>query len=142
MIYSSNSPEETAKIASEFASTLTGGDVICLNGDLGVGKTVFVQALAKALGIDDYINSPTFTIVNQYEGRLPLYHFDVYRIADCDEMYEIGYDEYVYGDGVSVIEWAENIKEILPEKRYEITIKKDYDKGEDYRSIEIETRGV
>ncbi len=142
MIYSSNSPEETAKIASEFAGTLTGGDVICLNGDLGVGKTVFVQALAKALGIDDYINSPTFTIVNQYEGRLPLYHFDVYRIADCDEMYEIGYDEYVYGDGVSVIEWAENIKEILPEKRYEITIKKDYDKGEDYRSIEIETRGV
>ena len=73
---------------------------------------------------------------------MPLYHFDVYRIADCDEMYEIGYDEYVYGDGVSVIEWAENIKEILPEKRYEITIKKDYDKGEDYRSIEIETRGV
>jgi len=142
MIYDSNSPEQTAEIAREFAGGLKAGDVICLNGDLGVGKTVFVQSLAKALGINDYINSPTFTIVNQYEGDLPLYHFDVYRIADCDEMYEIGYEEYVYGDGVSVIEWAQNIKEILPEKRYEITIEKNYDKGEDYRSVRIENRGA
>lgn len=142
MIYESNSPEQTAEIARRFADTLNSGDVICLNGDLGVGKTVFVQSLAKALGINDYINSPTFTIVNQYEGRLLLYHFDVYRIADCDEMYEIGYEEYVYGDGVSVIEWAQNIKEILPEERYEITIEKNYDKGENYRSVTIEKRGA
>lgn len=142
MIYESSSPEQTAEIAKKFADELNAGDVICLNGDLGVGKTVFVQSLAKALGINDYINSPTFTIVNQYEGRLPLYHFDVYRIADCDEMYEIGYEEYVYGEGVSVIEWAQNIKEILPEKRYEITIEKNYDKGENYRSVTIEKRGV
>lgn len=142
MIYESDSPARTAQIAEEFAKTLTAGDVICLNGDLGVGKTVFVQALAKELGITDYINSPTFTIVNQYEGRLPLYHFDVYRITDCDEMYEIGYEEYVYGDGVSVIEWGQNIKEILPEKRYDISIEKNYDMGENYRSIIIENRGA
>ncbi len=138
MIYFSNSPEDTAKIACEFAKTLRAGDVICMNGDLGVGKTAFVQALAKKLGIEEYLSSPTFTIVNCYEGKFPLYHFDVYRIADSDEMYEIGYEEYVYGDGISVIEWAENIKEILPQKRYEITIKKDYEKGENYREIAIE----
>lgn len=138
MVYYSNSPEETASIADELARKLVGGDVICLNGDLGVGKTAFVQGLAKGLGILEYLSSPTFTIVNCYEGVFPLYHFDVYRIADCDEMYEIGYEEYVYGDGISVIEWAENIKEILPDKRYEITIKKDYDKGENFREISIE----
>lgn len=142
MVYESDSPQKTAEIAKEFADSLKEGDVICLNGDLGVGKTVFVQSLAKALDIDDYISSPTFTIVNQYEGRLPLYHFDVYRIADCDEMYEIGYEEYVYGDGVSVIEWGQNIADILPEKRYDITIEKNYDKGENYRLITIENRGV
>ena len=107
-------------------------------GNLGVGKTAFVQGLAKGLGIDEYLSSPTFTIVNCYEGSLPLYHFDVYRIQDEDEMYEIGYEEYVYGDGISVIEWSENIKEILPQKRYEITLEKDYDKSENYRKITIE----
>ncbi len=142
MVYESDSPQRTAEIAEEFANRLKAGDTICLNGDLGVGKTVFVQSLAKALGINDYISSPTFTIVNQYEGRLPLYHFDVYRIADSDEMYEIGYEEYVYGDGVSVIEWGQNIEDILPETRYDITIEKDYDKGENYRLITIENRGV
>jgi tRNA threonylcarbamoyladenosine biosynthesis protein TsaE len=96
-----------------------------------------VQGLAQGLGIDEPITSPTFTIVNEYEGDLPLYHFDVYRIADSDEMYEIGYDEYVYGDGVSVIEWPQLIEDILPENRYDITISKDYDKGENYRIIEI-----
>ena len=138
MIYYSNSPEDTAKIACEFAKTLIAGDVICMNGDLGVGKTAFVQALAKELGIEEYLSSPTFTIVNCYEGKFPLYHFDVYRIADSDEMYEIGYEEYVYGDGISIIEWAENIRDILPAKRYEITIKKDYENGENYREIAIE----
>ena len=138
MIYYSNSPEDTTGIAKDFAKTLVPGDVICMNGDLGVGKTAFVQGLSKELGIEEYLSSPTFTIVNCYEGKLPLYHFDVYRIADPDEMYEIGYEEYVYGDGISVIEWAENIKDILPETRYEISIKKDYEKGENYREISIE----
>ena len=138
MVYNSNSPEETAKIAGEFSKTLLPGDVICMYGDLGVGKTAFVQGLAKGLKIEEYLSSPTFTIVNCYEGRLPLYHFDVYRIADPEDMYEIGFEEYVYGDGVSVIEWAELIEEILPERRLVITIEKDYNRGEDYRSIKIE----
>ena len=138
MIYYSNSPEDTTGIAREFAKKLVPGDVICMRGDLGVGKTAFVQGLSKELGIEEYLSSPTFTIVNCYEGKMPLYHFDVYRIAEPDEMYEIGYEELVYGDGVSVIEWAENIEEILPETRYEISIKKDYEKGENYREILIE----
>lgn len=138
MIYYSNSPEDTTGIAREFAKKLVPGDVICMRGDLGVGKTAFVQGLSKELGIEEYLSSPTFTIVNCYEGKMPLYHFDVYRIADPDEMYEIGYEELVYGDGISVIEWAENIEEILPETRYEISIKKDYEKGENYREILIE----
>lgn len=141
MEYISNSYEETQQIAIEFAKTLIGGDVLCMYGDLGVGKTAFVQGLAKGLGISDHITSPTFTIVNEYSGTLPLYHFDVYRIADSDEMYEIGYEEYVYGDGVSVIEWPQLIDDILPDKRYDITISKDYDKGENYRLIEIKEVG-
>ena len=141
MKYISNSYEETQKIATDFAKTLKEGDVLCMYGDLGVGKTAFVQGLAKGLGIDEPITSPTFTIVNEYSGTLPLYHFDVYRIADSDEMYEIGYEEYVYGDGVSVIEWPQLIDDILPEKRYDIEIAKDYDKGENYRTIEIKEVG-
>lgn len=141
MKYISNSYEETQKIAADFAKTLKEGDVLCMYGDLGVGKTAFVQGLAKGLEIDDPITSPTFTIVNEYSGTLPLYHFDVYRIADSDEMYEIGYEEYVYGDGVSVIEWPQLIDDILPEKRYDIEIAKDYDKGENYRTIEIKEVG-
>ena len=141
MRYISNNYEETQKIAADFAKTLKEGDVLCMYGDLGVGKTAFVQGLAKGLGIDEPITSPTFTIVNEYSGTLPLYHFDVYRIADSDEMYEIGYEEYVYGDGVSVIEWPQLIDDILPEKRYDIEIAKDYDKGENYRTIEIKEVG-
>ena len=141
MKYISNSYEETQKIATDFAKTLKEGDVLCMYGDLGVGKTAFVQGLAKGLEIDEPITSPTFTIVNEYSGTLPLYHFDVYRIADSDEMYEIGYEEYVYGDGVSVIEWPQLIDDILPEKRYDIEIAKDYDKGENYRTIEIKEVG-
>ncbi|MGN0106864.1 MAG: tRNA (adenosine(37)-N6)-threonylcarbamoyltransferase complex ATPase subunit type 1 TsaE [Hominilimicola sp.] len=141
MKYISNSYEETQKIATDFAKTMKAGDVLCMYGDLGVGKTAFVQGLAKGLEIDEPITSPTFTIVNEYSGTLPLYHFDVYRIADSDEMYEIGYEEYVYGDGVSVIEWPQLIDDILPEKRYDIEIAKDYDKGENYRTIEIKEVG-
>lgn len=141
MKYISNSYEDTQKIAAEFANTLKEGDVICVYGDLGVGKTAFAKGLAKGLGINEPITSPTFTILNVYNSSLPLYHFDVYRIADSDEMYEIGYEEYVYGDGVSVIEWPELINDILPDKRYDIEIAKDYDKGENYRTIDIKEVG-
>lgn len=139
MIYNSNSPKETENIAKAFSKELKAGDVVCLNGDLGTGKTAFVQGLVKALGYAEPISSPTFTIVNCYETEnLPIYHFDVYRIEDPDEMYEIGYEEYVYGDGISLVEWSEKIKDILPCDRYEITIEKDYKKHEDYRKISIE----
>lgn len=137
MEYISKNYEETQKIASDFAKTLKSGDVICMYGDLGAGKTAFVQGLAKGLQIHEPITSPTFTIVNEYEGSLPLYHFDMYRIADSDEMYEIGYEEYIDGDGVSVIEWAELISDILPDDRYEVTVSKDYTQDENYRKIEI-----
>ncbi|MDD6214643.1 MAG: tRNA (adenosine(37)-N6)-threonylcarbamoyltransferase complex ATPase subunit type 1 TsaE [Firmicutes bacterium] len=141
MLYKSNSARETINIAKAFAKELKAGDVICLDGDLGAGKTAFVQGLAKGLCIDEYISSPTFTIVNCYEGRLPLYHFDVYRISDSDEMYEVGFDEYVYGNGVAVIEWSQLISDILPEKRFDVTIGKNIDVHEDYREINIEKRG-
>ncbi len=134
----SESPEMTMQLAQDFAKELKSGDVICLNGDLGAGKTAFVQGLAKGLGIDGYISSPTFTIVNEYDAPLPLYHFDVYRIGDSEEMYDIGFDEYIFGEGVCVIEWSENIADILPEHRYEITITKDYSKDENYRRITVE----
>ena len=140
MKYISNSYEDTLNIASSFAKTLSAGDVLCMYGDLGVGKTAFVQGLARGLNIDEPITSPTFTIVNEYEGTLPLYHFDVYRISDSDEMYEVGFDDYVYGEGVSVIEWCELIEDILPEKRYVIKITKDLSKGDGYREIEIEEK--
>ena len=142
MIYNSNSPKETHNIAKAFSKELKSGDVICLNGDLGTGKTAFVAGLVKALGYSEPISSPTFTIVNCYEGgTFPIYHFDVYRIEDSDEMYEIGYEEYIYGDGVTLIEWSEKISDILPLERYEITIKKNYDKHEDFREINIERIG-
>lgn len=141
MVYKSNSPKETENIAKAFAKKLEKGDVLCLSGDLGVGKTAFVQGLAKGLGIEEYISSPTFTIVNCYSGKLPFYHFDVYRIGDSEEMYEIGYEEYVYGDGISVIEWPQLISDILPEVRYDIEIKKNLDIHENFREITIEKRG-
>lgn len=132
------SAEETFKFGENIGSKAVPGQVITLTGDLGTGKTVFVQGLARGLGIDDYINSPTFTIVQIYEsGRLPLYHFDVYRIEDESEMYETGLDDYMYGDGVCVIEWAEMISGLLPEKRTDILIEKDLEKGFDYRRITV-----
>ena len=132
------SAEDTFKFGENIGSKAVPGQVITLTGDLGTGKTVFVQGLARGLGIDDYINSPTFTIVQIYEsGRLPLYHFDVYRIEDESEMYETGLDDYMYGDGVCVIEWAEMISGLLPEKRTDILIEKDLEKGFDYRRITV-----
>ena len=136
--YESFSYDDTQVIAKEIADTLKGGEFIAMYGDLGAGKTAFVQGLAKALGITNHVTSPTFTIVNEYEGRLPLYHFDVYRIADPDEMYEIGYDDYIDSDGVCVVEWAELIEDLFPDKYYKLTILKDEDKGFDYRKIILE----
>lgn len=138
MEYISNSPLETKNIAKAFAKELQPGDVVCLCGDLGVGKTAFTQGLAAGLEIEEVVCSPTFTIVNCYNGRLPLYHFDVYRIMDCDEMDEIGYEEYVYGDGVTVIEWPEMIRDILPENRYDVSIWKDDAQDDDFRRIRIQ----
>ena len=139
--YESFSYDDTQVIAKEIADTLKGGEFIAMYGDLGAGKTAFVQGLAKALGITNHVTSPTFTIVNEYEGRLPLYHFDVYRIADPDEMYEIGYDDYIDSDGVCVVEWAELIEDLFPDRYYKLTILKDEDRGFDYRKIILEDEG-
>lgn len=140
MIIETNSAEETFAFGKKIGMEALPGAVITLSGDLGVGKTVFAQGLAKGLDIDDAITSPTFTIVQVYEeGRLPLYHFDVYRIADPDEMYEIGFEDYFYGQGVTLIEWAELIDELLPSKRTEIIIEKEPAKGFDYRRITVTT---
>lgn len=135
MVYESYSAEDTQRIAAEIADTLRGGEFVAMYGDLGAGKTAFVQGLARALGIDTPVTSPTFTIVNEYYGRLPLYHFDVYRIADSDEMYEIGYDDYIASEGVCIVEWAELIEDIFPKEYRRITILKDEEKGYDYRKI-------
>ena len=138
MIATSFGPEDTYALGKRLGEAAKAGDVFCLNGDLGVGKTVFTQGFACGLGITEPVNSPTFTIVQEYDGgRLPFYHFDVYRIGDLEEMDEIGYEDYVYGQGVSLIEWANLIEEILPEHYTEIRIEKDLDKGFDYRRIEI-----
>ena len=133
-----NSPEETFEAGRQLALLAKPGDVYTLNGDLGVGKTVFTQGVAAGLGIKEHVNSPTFTIVQVYEeGRLPFYHFDVYRIGDIEEMDEIGYEDYFYGNGLCIIEWAELIEELIPDDAKSITIKKDLEKGFDYRKITI-----
>ena len=137
----SYSAEETFAYGEKCGREAKAGQVFCLYGDLGVGKTVFTQGFARGLGIEEPVTSPTFTIVQEYEeGRLPFYHFDVYRIGDVEEMDEIGYEDYVYGEGVSLIEWANLIGEILPEKRTEILIEKDLEQGFDYRKITVEER--
>ena len=139
MVYETNSPEETFALARQLGEQVRPGTVYTLTGDLGVGKTVFAQGLASGLGIEEAINSPTFTIVQVYdEGRLPFYHFDVYRIGDIEEMDEIGYEDYFYGDGVCLVEWAELIKELLPKTRTELLIEKDLQKGFDYRRITLQ----
>lgn len=138
MIKETFSPEETFALGEALGREAKPGEVYTLIGDLGVGKTVFTQGIAKGLDIDEPICSPTFTIVQVYEqGRMPFYHFDVYRIGDIEEMDEIGYEDYFYGNGLSLIEWADLIEEILPEKRKEIRIEKDLEKGFDYRKITI-----
>lgn len=139
MIIESLSPEQTFQVGVELSEKARPGQVFTLTGDLGVGKTVFTQGFAHGLGIDEPVNSPTFTIVQEYEdGRMPFYHFDVYRIGDVEEMEEIGYEDYFYGEGVCLIEWANLIEEILPDTAKTITIEKDLEKGFDYRRITVE----
>ena len=138
MMIETNSPEETYAFGKKLRKVAQPRKVYCLNGDLGVGKTVFTQGFAAGLGIQEPVNSPTFTIVQEYDdGRLPLYHFDVYRLGDVDEMDEIGYEDYFYGEGICLIEWSERIREILPEHPIQITIEKDLENGFDYRKITV-----
>ena len=139
MIKETNSEKETFALGQKLGAQASPGDVFTLEGDLGVGKTVFTKGFARGLGIEEPVSSPTFTILQEYDtGRLPFYHFDVYRIGDVEEMDEVGFDDYVYGDGVCIIEWANLIREILPENCRKITIEKDPEKGFDYRKITIE----
>ena len=138
MVIETWGPEETRAFGKKMGQEARPGQVICLNGDLGVGKTIFTQGFAEGLGISEPVNSPTFTIIQEYEsGRMPFYHFDVYRIGDIEEMEEIGYDDYFYGNGICLIEWANLIEEILPEQIIEITIEKNLEKGFDYRKITV-----
>lgn len=142
-IVETNTPEETFALGKQLGLASEPGQVYTLIGDLGVGKTVFTQGVAGGLGITGPVSSPTFTIVQVYEeGRLPFYHFDVYRIGDVEEMEEIGYEDCFYGKGVCLIEWANLIEEILPERYVQITIEKDLAKGFDYRRILIEDKGI
>lgn len=138
MIKESNSERETYELGFSLGAEAKPGEIYCLDGDLGAGKTVFAKGFAAGLKIDEPITSPTFTIVKEYvDGRLPLYHFDVYRIADPDEMYAIGYEDYFYGEGVCLVEWSELIEELIPDKAVRINIRRELDNGVDYRRVEI-----
>jgi tRNA threonylcarbamoyladenosine biosynthesis protein TsaE len=141
-IYESRSPEDTLRLGRELAQKAQPGDVIALAGDLGAGKTVFTKGFAEGLGIEEPVNSPTFTILQIYEeGRIPLYHFDVYRIEDAEEMVEVGLDEYLEGNGVCLIEWAGRIADLLPVRTIIVRIEKDLQKGVDYRRVMIDRAG-
>ncbi|WP_026882181.1 tRNA (adenosine(37)-N6)-threonylcarbamoyltransferase complex ATPase subunit type 1 TsaE [Clostridium akagii] len=132
-----NNESMTLELGSKLGSLLNKGDIICLNGDLGTGKTHFAKGIAKGLLIDEYITSPTFNIVNEYTGRLKLYHFDVYRVNDPDEIYAIGFDEYIFSDAVSIIEWSSYIEELIPDEHISISIEKLPSRGIDFRKIVI-----
>jgi tRNA threonylcarbamoyladenosine biosynthesis protein TsaE len=136
-----SSPEETAGVGARLGSLLRAGDVVCLTGGLGTGKTAFTGGVAAVLGVSGYVTSPTFTIVNEYSGRLPLYHFDVYRIQDPDEMFEIGFEEYLAGNGVVVIEWADLIAPVLPDEYIRVEIGKDLSSSVNARVIRLDFRG-
>lgn len=139
MIIESKTEQDTYELGIKLGREARAGMLICLSGDLGTGKTVFTSGFAKGLGITAPVCSPTFTILQTYEeGRLPLYHFDVYRIADPDEMYEIGFDDYAFGQGVCLIEWGELIADILPAHTVYLTIEKDLEQGFDYRKITLQ----
>ena len=139
MVVETNSEKETWELGKQLAESAKPGQVFSLIGDLGVGKTVLTKGMAAGLGISEPVNSPTFTILQVYEvGRLPFYHFDVYRIADLEEMDEIGYEDYFYGDGICLVEWANLIEELMPENTIRITIEKDLECGFDFRRITVE----
>ncbi len=141
MIYETNSPKQTKQIAINLAKEARAGDIFCLNGDLGAGKTVFAKGFAEGLSIKEELTSPTFTIVNEYKsGTLPLYHFDVYRIGSIYEMDDLGYEEMFFGDGVCLVEWAQLIKELIPDNAFYIDIEKDYTKDDNYRQIKIRNK--
>ncbi|WP_343248309.1 tRNA (adenosine(37)-N6)-threonylcarbamoyltransferase complex ATPase subunit type 1 TsaE [Diplocloster hominis] len=142
MVIETNRPEDTFALGRKVGEQAGAGQVYTLVGDLGVGKTVFTQGVARGLGITEPISSPTFTIIQEYEeGRLPFYHFDVYRIGDIEEMEEIGYEDYFYGEGICLVEWANLIEELIPGDAVHVTIEKDLEKGFDYRRITI-TGGI
>lgn len=134
-----NNLQDTKKIGKIISRCLEKGTVLCLDGDLGAGKTAITQFIAKEFGVKEYITSPTFNIIKEYEGRLPFYHMDVYRIESEDDMYDLGYDEYIYSEGVTVIEWSENIRTILPDERIDIKIDRIDDNK---RIMTIEGKGV
>ncbi len=138
MVYETNSPEETYEIGRRMGADATPGTIITLDGDLGAGKTLFTKGFAEGLGVTEPVNSPTFTILQEYhDGRIPLFHFDVYRIGDPGEMDEVGFDDYVYGDGATLIEWSKLIDELIPREAVRITIERDALRGDDYRKITI-----
>lgn len=142
MIFEINNIDDTTNLGINLGKLLNSGDIVCLTGDLGTGKTHITKGIAQGLGINDTITSPTFTIVNEYDsGRLKLNHFDVYRVNDPDEIYAIGFDDYIFSDAVSIIEWANYIEEILPQDILHILIEKDLSKGEDYRKITLTPYG-
>lgn len=135
------SEEETFALGKKFGEQAKKGQIIALLGDLGVGKTIFTKGVACGLGIKEAVSSPTFTIVQVYEeGILPFYHFDVYRIGDIEEMDEIGYEDYFFGDGICLVEWANLIEELMPDPTIWVTIEKDLEKGFDYRRVTIESK--
>ncbi len=136
-----HSSDETYRFAEQMGKEAVPGTIIALDGDLGCGKTVFAKGFAVGLGVKEHVSSPTFTIMQQYDdGYMPLYHFDVYRIGDISEMDETGYEDCFYGEGVTIVEWADMVRDIMPKDTVWITIKKDPAKGFDYRKIEIETK--
>ncbi|WP_455760711.1 tRNA (adenosine(37)-N6)-threonylcarbamoyltransferase complex ATPase subunit type 1 TsaE [Eshraghiella crossota] len=138
MVFESTSSQMTFEFAKKIGENLKSGDVLCLDGDLGVGKTVFTKGVAAGLGIKDDVSSPTFTLIQEYYGgRLPLYHFDVYRIDGPWDMDDLGYEEYFYGEGVCLVEWGSMIKELFPENTIYVHIEKDLEKGFDYRKITV-----
>lgn len=130
-----NNAKETLKFGRKFSSQLKAGDIVCLFGELGSGKTTFVKGLAQGLGIDpDVVNSPTFVLLNVHEGQLPLYHFDLYRLEDVKEILALGYEEYFYGEGITVVEWAERLKTLMPKKYVRVEL---FHQGENKRLIKI-----
>ena len=138
MLLASNCEKDTYELGARLADSAMPGDIICLDGDLGAGKTVFTKGFAAGLGITEPVTSPTFTIIHSYAGRLPLHHFDVYRIEDEDEMFELGYEEYFFGEGVCLIEWSTLIPSCIPAHAVHITIERDYSQSDEYRKITIE----